>query len=144
MAPKSKRRKIDPLQSPCRRKDPSPVTMKAKDAVATLKAKDALATAKAKEAPALMKATKKANHAPATKQANDAPAAKKAKDATPVKTSTVFGTQGSIVDVRIQQARNFAVAEAQKDGCTGNYKIFDSPFGNFLVPVVPSRAELAG
>ncbi|GKV11799.1 hypothetical protein SLEP1_g23020 [Rubroshorea leprosula] len=108
--------------------------MKAKDAVATLKAKDALATAKSKEAPAMMKATKKAN---------DAPATKKAKDATPVKTSTVFGTQGSIVDVRIQQARNFAVAEAQKDGCTGNYKIFDSPFGNFLVPVVPSQAELA-
>ncbi|GLT61509.1 hypothetical protein SLA2020_342100 [Shorea laevis] len=131
MAPKSKRRKIDPLQSPCRRKDPSPVTVKAKDAATTLKAKDALATAKAKEAPAMMKA-------------NDAPATKKAKDATPMKTSPAFGAQGSIADVRVQQARNSAVAQAQKDGCTGNYKIFDSPFGNFLVPVVPSRAELGG
>ncbi|KAK7245467.1 hypothetical protein RIF29_40313 [Crotalaria pallida] len=34
-------------------------------------------------------------------------------------------------------------AEAQKDGCTGNYRLFDSPFGNFLVPVVPTRAELS-
>ncbi|CAN1167392.1 hypothetical protein LINPERHAP2_LOCUS27215 [Linum perenne] len=44
--------------------------------------------------------------------------------------------------IRIQQSKNFAVSEAQKDGCTGNYKIFDSPFGNFLLPVVPTREDL--
>ncbi|ESR41232.1 hypothetical protein CICLE_v10027039mg [Citrus x clementina] len=32
----------------------------------------------------------------------------------------------------------------QQEGCTGNFKIFDSPFGNFLVPVIPTRKELAG
>ncbi|CAN1760423.1 hypothetical protein LINPERHAP1_LOCUS7516 [Linum perenne] len=26
--------------------------------------------------------------------------------------------------IRIQQSNNFAVSEAQKDGCTGNYKIY--------------------
>jgi hypothetical protein len=43
-----------------------------------------------------------------------------------------------------QQAKNIAVTQAQQDGCTGNFKIFDSPFGNFLVPVIPTPAELAG
>ncbi|KAI5662744.1 hypothetical protein M9H77_22067 [Catharanthus roseus] len=45
-------------------------------------------------------------------------------------------------DPRIQQAKNLAVAQAQQEGCTGNYRVFDSAFGNFLVPVVPTRAEL--
>lgn len=48
------------------------------------------------------------------------------------------------VHPRIQQAKNYAVAQAQQEGCTGNFKIFDSPFGNFLVPVIPTRAELGG
>lgn len=52
--------------------------------------------------------------------------------------------QTSEINVRIQQAKNFAVAQAQQEGCTGNFKIFDSPFGNFLVPVIPTRKELAG
>ncbi|WJX25991.1 hypothetical protein P8452_14975 [Trifolium repens] len=38
---------------------------------------------------------------------------------------------------------HFAITQAQQDGCTGNYRIFDSPYGNFLVPVVPTHAELA-
>lgn len=49
----------------------------------------------------------------------------------------------SSINTRIQQAKNFAVAQAQQEGCTGNYRIFDSPFGNFLVPVLPTRAELS-
>ena len=50
--------------------------------------------------------------------------------------------QTSSTNPRIQQAKNFALAQAQQEGSTGNYRIFDSPFGNFLVPVVPTRAEL--
>lgn len=45
--------------------------------------------------------------------------------------------------VATQRAKDFAVAEAREDHCTGNFKIFDSPFGNFLLPVIPTRAELA-
>jgi hypothetical protein len=52
--------------------------------------------------------------------------------------------QTSGVNLTIQQAKNIAVTEAQQDGCTGNFRIFDSPFGNFLVPVVPTHAELTG
>ncbi|KAH9649082.1 hypothetical protein KPL70_025845 [Citrus sinensis] len=51
--------------------------------------------------------------------------------------------QTSEINVRIQKAKNFAVAQAQQEGCTGNFKIFDSPFGNFLMPVIPTRKELA-
>lgn len=47
------------------------------------------------------------------------------------------------IDPKIQHAKNYAVAQAQQDGCMGNFKIFDSPFGNFLVPVIPTRAELS-
>lgn len=48
------------------------------------------------------------------------------------------------ISIRIQQAKDSAVAQAQQDGCTANFKKFDSQYGNFLVPVVPSRAELTG
>ncbi|KAL1555005.1 hypothetical protein AAHA92_15494 [Salvia divinorum] len=48
------------------------------------------------------------------------------------------------VSLRIQQARDHAVAQAQQDGCTGNFRVFNSPFGNYLVPVIPTRAELGG
>ncbi|OIW03708.1 hypothetical protein TanjilG_29743 [Lupinus angustifolius] len=52
-------------------------------------------------------------------------------------------SNGPSVSATLQQAKKyFAATEAQKDGCTGNYRIFDSAFGNFLVPVVPTRAEL--
>lgn len=52
--------------------------------------------------------------------------------------------QTSGVDLTIQQAKNIAVTEVQQDGCTGNFKIIDSQYGNFLVPVVPTLSELAG
>lgn len=55
----------------------------------------------------------------------------------------VIGEQtSSITNLRLQQAKNSALAQAQQDACTGNFRIFDSPFGNFLVPVIPTRAEL--
>ncbi|KVI07129.1 hypothetical protein Ccrd_014510 [Cynara cardunculus var. scolymus] len=38
------------------------------------------------------------------------------------------------IDPRIQMAKNHAVAQAQQDGSKANFRIFDSPFGNFLVP----------
>ncbi|XP_042492713.1 uncharacterized protein LOC122072208 isoform X2 [Macadamia integrifolia] len=46
--------------------------------------------------------------------------------------------------LKIQQAKKNAVAQAQQDGCTGNFRSFDSPFGNFLVPVIPTLADLTG
>lgn len=46
--------------------------------------------------------------------------------------------------INIQRAKNFAVAQAQQEGCTANFRIFDSPFGNFLIPAIPTRAELSG
>lgn len=52
--------------------------------------------------------------------------------------------QPSGYDLRIQQAKKNAVAQAQQEGSTGNFRSFDSPYGNFLVPVIPTRAELAG
>ncbi|KAK4396976.1 hypothetical protein Sango_1534200 [Sesamum angolense] len=57
--------------------------------------------------------------------------------------STVSETE-SRNNLRIQEARNSAVAQAQSEGCMGNFKIFDSPYGNYLVPVIPTRAELGG
>ncbi|KAL3829935.1 hypothetical protein ACJIZ3_018737 [Penstemon smallii] len=56
--------------------------------------------------------------------------------------STALDTQTSSVNMRIQQARNSAVAQAKQDGCTANFRVFDSPFGNYLVPVIPTREEL--
>ncbi|KAF5743006.1 hypothetical protein HS088_TW09G01068 [Tripterygium wilfordii] len=72
------------------------------------------------------------------------PAAKKTRDKTSTSSLMVAEPHTSSLYLRIQQARNFAVAQAQQEGCMGNYKIFDSPYGNFLVPVIPSREELAG
>ncbi|KAL4572271.1 hypothetical protein LXL04_019041 [Taraxacum kok-saghyz] len=51
---------------------------------------------------------------------------------------------GVVIDQKIQQAKSHAIAQAQQDGSKANFRIFDSPFGNFLVPVVPTRAELSG
>ncbi|GAA0175249.1 hypothetical protein LIER_41876 [Lithospermum erythrorhizon] len=48
------------------------------------------------------------------------------------------------IKLKIQQAKNFAVSQAQQDGCTANFRIFDSPYGNFLIPVIPTRQELGG
>ncbi|XP_073132498.1 uncharacterized protein [Henckelia pumila] len=51
-------------------------------------------------------------------------------------------THTSLVNSRIQRAKDFAVAEAQQDGSMASFRIFDSPYGNYLVPVIPTRAEL--
>ncbi|KAJ9183899.1 hypothetical protein P3X46_007698 [Hevea brasiliensis] len=75
---------------------------------------------------------------PPLRRTVSSPAAKKTRDAT-----SVPAPQTHRIDYRIQQAKNFAVAQAQQEGCTGNFRIFDSPFGNFLVPVIPTREELA-
>lgn len=42
----------------------------------------------------------------------------------------------------VKKAQNYAMVEAHQDGCTGNFRTFESVFGNYLVPVIPSRAEL--
>lgn len=39
------------------------------------------------------------------------------------------------------QAMRLAVAEAKRDHWLGSFKSFESPFGNFIVPVVPTRAD---
>ncbi|EOY30638.1 hypothetical protein QUC31_020174 [Theobroma cacao] len=83
-------------------------------------------------------------HKPPPRRTVSSPASSKAKDATSPSSLTVPWAQTSGINFRIQQAKNFAVAQAQQDGCTGNYKNFDSQYGNFLIPVVPSRAELTG
>ncbi|KAJ0964766.1 hypothetical protein J5N97_025904 [Dioscorea zingiberensis] len=46
------------------------------------------------------------------------------------------------IDFKVRQDKKFAVAQAQQEGCLGNYRSFDSPFGNYLVPVIPTRSEL--
>ncbi|XP_038981307.1 uncharacterized protein LOC120110436 isoform X4 [Phoenix dactylifera] len=48
------------------------------------------------------------------------------------------------LDLKVQQAKKFAVTQAQQEGCLGNYRSFDSPFGNYLVPVIPTHADLIG
>ncbi|THG06664.1 hypothetical protein TEA_005287 [Camellia sinensis var. sinensis] len=64
--------------------------------------------------------------------------------ATSMNSPTVQVAQSSNTHFRIQQAKNYAVAQARQEGCMANFRIFDSPFGNFLVPVIPTRAELGG
>ncbi|CAN6680944.1 unnamed protein product [Malus baccata var. baccata] len=41
----------------------------------------------------------------------------------------------SRVGTSVTTAKNAAVAQAQKDGATGSYRIFDSPFKDYLVRV---------
>ncbi|CAA3014421.1 hypothetical protein CDL12_26767 [Olea europaea subsp. europaea] len=72
----------------------------------------------------------------------DSPSEKRDAVSTPVNKPLVLEAQTSTIDIRIQQARNFAVAQAQQDGCTGNFRMFDSPYGNYLVPVIPTLADL--
>lgn len=57
-------------------------------------------------------------------------------------TDATSSQQITSISLRQLQAKNSAVAQAQQEGCTGNFRIFDSPFGNFLVPVIPTPAEL--
>ncbi|CAN6456784.1 unnamed protein product [Victoria cruziana] len=39
-------------------------------------------------------------------------------------------------------AKLAAIEEARKEGCAGSFKSFDSEFGNFLIPVIPSLDNL--
>ncbi|CAN4075715.1 unnamed protein product [Withania somnifera] len=55
----------------------------------------------------------------------------------PPKRRPTDSTQTSLVHYR-----NAAVAQAHQDGWTANFRIFDSPFRNFLVPVIPTPSEL--
>ncbi|KAJ0090724.1 hypothetical protein Patl1_13357 [Pistacia atlantica] len=81
---------------------------------------------------------------PPSRRPVSSPTAEKPGDATSMSHLTVPAAQTSEINFRIQQAKNFAVAQAQQEGSTANFRIFDSPFGNFLVPVIPTRKELAG
>ncbi|CAL5186408.1 unnamed protein product [Lathyrus oleraceus] len=57
---------------------------------------------------------------------------------------TATNANGSMVaSERVSEKKYLATTQAQEDGCTGNYKIFDSPFANFLLPVIPTPAELS-
>uniref|UniRef100_J3L3Y4 Uncharacterized protein n=1 Tax=Oryza brachyantha TaxID=4533 RepID=J3L3Y4_ORYBR len=52
----------------------------------------------------------------------------------------VSGTLPLIVDLnKVREAKRYAVFQAQHEGCLGSYKSFDSSFGNYLVPVIPSN-----
>ncbi|URE15401.1 hypothetical protein MUK42_03902 [Musa troglodytarum] len=59
-------------------------------------------------------------------------------------TGSPIPTAPARVQLQIQQAKKFAVTQAQQEGCLGNYRSFDSPFGNYLVPVIPTRTDLFG
>ncbi|KAF8400932.1 hypothetical protein HHK36_014235 [Tetracentron sinense] len=75
-----------------------------------------------------------------SKRSVSSPAAKK--DAvTLMQSSAVPMTHAS--GTSVQHAKKYAVTQAQQEGCTGNFRSFDSPFGNFLVPVIPTRADLS-
>ncbi|KAL5226372.1 hypothetical protein ABZP36_014637 [Zizania latifolia] len=58
----------------------------------------------------------------------------------PPSSSSVSGTPPARVDLdKVREAKRFAVFQAQHEGCLGSYKSFDSLFGNYLVPVIPSN-----
>ncbi|KAJ7533633.1 hypothetical protein O6H91_13G057800 [Diphasiastrum complanatum] len=40
-------------------------------------------------------------------------------------------------EARMQQAKRAALVRLQTVGATGNYRAFDSHFGNYLLPVIP-------
>ncbi|KAI3978144.1 hypothetical protein MKX01_012975 [Papaver californicum] len=46
------------------------------------------------------------------------------------------------IDIAIQQAKKNAVSQLQQDGCTGHFRSFDSQFGNFIVPIIPTISDL--
>ncbi|KAI0496496.1 hypothetical protein KFK09_022813 [Dendrobium nobile] len=46
------------------------------------------------------------------------------------------------IDLNIQLAKKHAVSQARSEGCLGNFRSFDSPFGNYLVPVIPTKTDL--
>jgi hypothetical protein len=46
-------------------------------------------------------------------------------------------SQKNSEEMRLQQAKRAALGRAQSLGAPGHFKSFDSPFGNFMVPVIP-------
>jgi len=52
--------------------------------------------------------------------------------------------QVGVTNLKIQQAKKYAVTQAQQEGWLGNFRSFDSPFGNYLVPLIPTHADLFG
>jgi len=40
---------------------------------------------------------------------------------------------------KVREAKRRAILQAQHEGCLGSYRSFDSIFGNYLVPVIPSN-----
>ncbi|WVZ68871.1 hypothetical protein U9M48_017752 [Paspalum notatum var. saurae] len=54
--------------------------------------------------------------------------------------SSVSGMLPARVDLnKVREAKRFVVLQAQHEGCLGSYKSFDSLFGNYLVPIIPSK-----
>ncbi|XP_066314965.1 uncharacterized protein [Miscanthus floridulus] len=54
--------------------------------------------------------------------------------------SSIPGSRPARVDLnKLREAKRFAVLQAQREGCLGSYKSFDSLFGNYLVPVIPTN-----
>ncbi|XP_066382422.1 uncharacterized protein [Miscanthus floridulus] len=54
--------------------------------------------------------------------------------------SSIPGSLPARVDLnKLREARRFAVLQAQHEGCLGSYESFDSLFGNYLVPVIPTN-----
>uniref|UniRef100_A0A0E0JII5 Plastocyanin-like domain-containing protein n=1 Tax=Oryza punctata TaxID=4537 RepID=A0A0E0JII5_ORYPU len=82
------------------------------------------------------------NFDPATDPAKDRPS-QVALDRDKVAASSsslVSGTPPLRVDLnKVREAKRYAVFQAQREGCLGSYKSFDSSFGNYLVPVIPSN-----
>ncbi|KAJ4950578.1 hypothetical protein NE237_027410 [Protea cynaroides] len=70
------------------------------------------------------------------------PDARTDKATTPLQSSASPKIHAGAMYLKIQQAKKNAVAQAQQEGCTGNFRSFDSPFGNFLLPVIPTLADL--
>ncbi|XP_068638922.1 uncharacterized protein [Aristolochia californica] len=70
------------------------------------------------------------------------PAAKVGKVPTSSSVSAVLVPAVGTSDSKVQQAKRFAVAQAQQDGRTGNFRSFNSHFGNHLLPVIPTKADL--
>jgi hypothetical protein len=40
---------------------------------------------------------------------------------------------------KVRETKRLVILQAQHEGCLGSYKSFDSVFGNYLVPVIPSN-----
>ncbi|PAN28587.1 hypothetical protein PAHAL_5G163900 [Panicum hallii] len=54
--------------------------------------------------------------------------------------SSVSGVVAVRVDLnKVREAKRLVILQAQHEGCLGSYKSFDSVFGNYLVPVIPSN-----